>query len=67
MWPYVLGAGVVSLYYRIYGIIFERTTEVGEILVAEGDQIEILPSFFLGAGFFLHNPSPQSTLGNGPR
>ena len=37
MWPYVLGAGVVSIYYRVHGIVFERSTDVGEILVAEGD------------------------------
>jgi Na+/H+-translocating membrane pyrophosphatase len=37
MWPYALNAGVVSIFYRISGIIFERTSEVGEVLIAEGD------------------------------
>lgn len=40
MWPYALNAGVVSIFYRISGIIFERTSEVGEVLIAEGDQVQ---------------------------
>ena len=32
--------GVVALYYRVSGILLDRTTGVGEILIASGDQIE---------------------------
>ena len=40
MWPYTLNVGVMALYYRISGILLNRTTGVGEILIAEGDNIE---------------------------
>jgi len=40
MWPYAMSIGIISFYYRCAGILLDRTTGVGEIVIAEGDQIE---------------------------
>ena len=37
VWPFALSIGLVAIFYRISGILLDRTTEVGEILLAKGD------------------------------
>ncbi len=37
VWPFMLNMGIVALYYRVSGILLDRTTGVGEILIASGD------------------------------
>jgi len=34
MWPFALGAAAVAVFFRVGGIIYERTTGVGEVLIA---------------------------------
>jgi len=40
LWPFALTSGIVAVYYRISGILMERITDIGEVLIAEGDKIE---------------------------
>ncbi len=40
VWPYAMNIGIIAFYYRCSGLLLDRTTGVGEIVIAEGDQIE---------------------------
>jgi len=36
-WPFALNTGIVAIFYRMSGVLLDRTTGVGEVLIAEGD------------------------------
>ena len=40
LWPFALTAAAVAVFYRINGILYERTVGVGEVLVAHGDRVD---------------------------
>ncbi len=40
LWPFALTTATVGVFFRISGIIYERTTNVGEVLIAHGSECD---------------------------
>jgi len=38
LWPFALNVTVVAVFFRVSGIIYERTVSVGEILILHGSE-----------------------------
>ncbi len=38
--PFALSAAIVALFYRITGLIYERTVSIGEVIIFQDDEMQ---------------------------
>ena len=38
--PFALGAAIVALFFRISGLIYERTINVGEVIIFQDEEVQ---------------------------